>query len=72
MAKAICIIGESGAGKTTSLRNLDPQETYFIDADKKKSAWRGFRQQYNKENKNYMATDNPTQILNLMKASCIL
>ena len=67
MAKAICIIGESGSGKTTSLRNLDPQETYFIDADKKKSAWRGFRQQYNKENKNYMATDNPTQILNLMK-----
>ncbi|WP_242861576.1 ATP-binding protein [Cellulosilyticum ruminicola] len=23
MAKAICIIGESGAGKTTSLRNLN-------------------------------------------------
>ena len=67
MAKAICIIGESGLGKTTSLRNLDPNETYFIDADKKKSAWRGFRQQYNKENKNYVATDNPTQILNLMK-----
>lgn len=35
MAKAICIIGESGAGKTTSLRNLIPNETYFIDADKK-------------------------------------
>ena len=35
MAKAICIIGESGAGKTTSLRNLDPKETYYIDADKK-------------------------------------
>ena len=67
MAKAICIIGESGSGKTTSLRNLDPNETYFIDADKKKSAWRGFRQQYNKENKNYVATDNPTQILNLLK-----
>ena len=67
MAKAICIIGESGAGKTTSLRNLDPNETYFIDADKKKSAWRGFRQQYNTEKKNYMATDNPNQILALMK-----
>ena len=54
MAKAICIIGESGAGKTTSLRNLNPQETYFIDADKKCSAWRGFRQQYNSENRNYI------------------
>ena len=67
MAKAICIIGESGAGKTTSLRNLDPNETYFIDADKKKSAWRGFRQQYNAEKKNYMATDEPNKILALMK-----
>ena len=67
MAKAICIIGESGAGKTTSLRNLNPNETYFIDADKKKSAWRGFRQQYCSENKNYMATDEPNKILALMK-----
>ena len=67
MAKAICIIGESGSGKTTSLRNLNPQETYYIDADKKGSAWRGFRQQYNSENRNYMAIDDPSAILELMK-----
>lgn len=24
MAKVICIAGESGSGKTTSMRNLDP------------------------------------------------
>ena len=35
MSKAILIIGESGAGKTTSLRNLPPKETFYIDADKK-------------------------------------
>ena len=67
MAKAICIIGESGSGKTTSLRNLNPQETYYIDADKKGSAWRGFRQQYNSENRNYMAIDDPSTVLELMK-----
>lgn len=67
MAKAICIIGESGSGKTTSLRNLDPKETYYIDSDKKGSAWRGFRQQYNNENRNYIATDEPNKILTLMK-----
>ncbi|MFQ9696185.1 MAG: AAA family ATPase [Zhenhengia sp.] len=67
MAKAICIIGESGAGKTTSLRNLDPKETYYIDADKKGGAWRGFRQQYNAANKNYIATDDPNKVLALMK-----
>ena len=36
MSKSICIFGESGAGKTTSIRTLSPQETYYIDADKKR------------------------------------
>ena len=35
MAKVIGVIGESGAGKTTSLRNLDPKTTFYIDCDKK-------------------------------------
>ena len=67
MAKAICIIGESGAGKTTSLRNLDPQETFYIDADKKGGSWKGFSKQYNTENRNYEATDDPNRVLALMK-----
>ena len=45
MDKAICIIGESRTDKTTSLRNLSPQETYFIDADKKWGSWKEFRKQ---------------------------
>ncbi len=32
MARIICIMGESGSGKTTSLRNLDPEHTYIVDA----------------------------------------
>ncbi|MFR3450443.1 MAG: hypothetical protein ACLTSX_01060 [Collinsella sp.] len=35
MANLIAIMGESGSGKTTSLRNLDPSTTYIFDADKK-------------------------------------
>ena len=58
MARVICIAGESGSGKTTSMRNLDPKTTYYIDCDRKGLSWRGWRQQYNKENKNYYATDN--------------
>lgn len=57
MSKVICIAGESGSGKTTSMRNLDPKETYYIDADKKGLSWKGWRSQYNKESKNYLATD---------------
>lgn len=48
MSKVICIMGESGSGKTTSMRNLDPKSTYYIDADKKGLSWKGWRKQYNK------------------------
>lgn len=57
MSKVICIAGESGSGKTTSMRNLDPKTTYYIDADKKGLSWKGWRKQYSKENKNYLACD---------------
>jgi len=53
----VCIMGDSGAGKTTSLRNLDPAETMIIDCDKKGLSWKGWKSQYNTENKNYVATD---------------
>ena len=53
MSKCILIMGESGSGKTTSCRNLDPKTTYYIDADRKGLSWRGWRSQYNDENRNY-------------------
>lgn len=66
MARVIGIIGESGSGKTTSMRNLDPKTTYYIDCDKKGLAWRGWKQQYNAANKNYFATDFPSSVLQLL------
>ena len=57
MAKVIGIMGESGSGKTTSMRNLDPKTTFYIDCDKKGMSWKGWRDQYNEANKNYIATD---------------
>lgn len=62
MSKVICVMGESGSGKTTSCRNLDPRTTYYIDCDKKGLSWKGWRQQYNSENKNYKATDDADKI----------
>ena len=50
-------MGESGSGKTTSMRNLDPKSTYYIDCDKKGLSWKGWREQYNKEKNNYYCTD---------------
>lgn len=62
MSKSILIVGESGAGKTTSMRNLNPQETYYIDCDKKGLCWKGWKEQYNSDNKNYKATSDATLI----------
>jgi hypothetical protein len=51
-------MGESGGGKTTSLRNLDPKTTLYVDADKKGLSWKGWKKDYNAENKNYFADDH--------------
>ena len=67
MSQIICIMGESGSGKTTSMRNLDPKTTYYIDCDKKGLSCKGWKQQYSKENKNYFKTDDQTVVMKLLR-----
>lgn len=67
MSYAIGIMGESGAGKTTSLRNLDPKTTYIIDADLKGLAWKGWKKAWNAEEKNYIKTNDKDKVLYLLK-----
>lgn len=66
MSRVICVAGESGSGKTTSLRNLDPKTTYIIDADRKGLSWKGWKSQYNKENKNFIQTSDIPTITKLL------
>ena len=67
MSKVICIMGESGSGKTTSMRNLDPEITCYIDCDKKGLSWKGWKEQYNKDKKNYLKTDEQNEIMTVLK-----
>lgn len=67
MSKVICVMGESGSGKTTSMRNLNPQSTCYIDCDKKGLSWKGWKKQYNTENKNYLCTDKQNTVLAMME-----
>lgn len=66
MSRVICVAGESGNGKTTSLRNLDPKTTYIIDADRKGLSWKSWKNQYNKDNKNYIQTSDIPTITKLL------
>ena len=49
------------------MRNLDPKTTYYIDADCKGLSWKGWRGQYNAENKNYKATDDTNVVRQFIK-----
>lgn len=67
-ALLIGIMGESGSGKTTAMRNLDPATTMYIDCDKKGLNWKGWREQYNGEKKNYLVTDFAQVVLKTLQA----
>lgn len=67
MAKVIGLMGESGSGKTTAMRNLPPAETMYIDADKKGLNWKGWKKQYNIDNKNYVVSDSFSLVSGLLR-----
>ena len=66
MSKVIGCMGESGAGKTTAMRNLPPDETFYLDCDKKGLNWKGWRNQYSVEKKNYFSSDSFTIVSNIL------
>lgn len=60
---ATLIIGESGSGKSTSLRNMDENSTYIINIIGKPLPFRGFKNRFNSERKNYFSCDDYLKIL---------
>lgn len=78
MATPILIMGPPGTGKTTSIQNLNPTETFIIHADGKPIPLPGSKTNYKtiyKENgkldlqkSNYFETTDPVIVLELMKA----
>lgn len=66
MANVVGIFGDSGSGKTTAFRNIDPKTTMYVDCDKKGLSWKGWKKDFNAENKNYIVTDSPAQALSVL------
>lgn len=67
MAKVIGVMGESGSGKTTAMRNLPPDKTFYCDCDKKGLNWKGWKNQYNQNKKNYWCSDSFTIISGILR-----
>ena len=46
MAQSVLIIADSGTGKSTSIRNLDPKETFIINIANKPLPFKGWKKNY--------------------------
>lgn len=66
-SKLIGIVGETGTGKSTAIKHLNPEETYIINVAKKELPFKGSEKLYNAERKNYKEVDDPTDITRLLK-----
>lgn len=74
--ETLCIYGESGTGKSTSLRNMNPETTFIISTTSKPLPFRAWKSKYkkftfNKETKeasgNYYIQSNWEQIIKTLK-----
>jgi hypothetical protein len=66
-SKLIGIVGPTGTGKSTSIKHLDPKETYIINVAKKELPFKGADKLYNLENKNYKEVEDANEISRLLK-----
>lgn len=67
MAELVFVIGRSGTGKSTSERNLDPEESVIINSDQKALPFRKFKELYNEGKGNYLQTSDPVKIIEKLK-----
>jgi|TARA_R100000149_G_C5844239_1_gene115167 hypothetical protein len=54
MAQSVLVIADSGSGKSTSIRNLDPKETFIVNIANKPLPFKGWKSKYTQISK-----DNP-------------
>lgn len=70
MANMVLVIGESGTGKSTSIRNLNPEETFIINILDKPLPFKGYKKNYKKITQesggNYFASDDIQRIKKML------
>lgn len=66
-SKLIGIVGSTGTGKSTSIKHLNPEETYIINVAKKELPFKGSEALYNADKKNYREVDDAVEITRLLQ-----
>lgn len=67
MAKVTIICGDTGTGKSTSIKNLDPSETYIVNTLNKPLPFKGSKGLYSETKKNTKSTDSYQDVGNILK-----
>jgi len=67
MGQLVFIIGKSGSGKSTSIRNLNSDETIIINTDQKALPFPKFNSKYNDEKGNYLKTSDTSLVVSKLK-----
>jgi len=69
MGQTTLIIGEPRTGKSYSIRNLNPEETYIINVVDKALPFPGGTKNYQqKEGGNYYSSDNYSHIIHVINS----
>lgn len=63
MAKLIGIVGDTGSGKSSAVKYLNPKETYIINVAGKELPFKGSEKIYNEGSKNYAVLDTAQDVL---------
>lgn len=67
MARMLLVMGEQGSGKSFSLKSLPPQEHFYIDCDKKGMNYKGWKNDYSEELKNYIKCNDGETIISILR-----
>lgn len=66
MSNFVIILGDSGCGKSTSIKGLNPKETFIINVLGKRLPFKGSNSAYSKENNNISTVSDYVTLLSVL------
>lgn len=66
MSNLVLVLGESGTGKSTSIKTLNPKETVVFNILGKRLPFKGSAAMYNEDNKNLVKVNDWQELVDLL------